>query len=149
MPIAHIAGRPTTTLSTDDHYIGRGMVVNPIGMRDLPNRIAPHPATKLMLSNPGQNIQSSHRNTHRPGRSCTVHKMDKRGACTQAPHFTVTPNNEWFLYYSVGSVQLGNRQECKNTSIRKILIRLPNESMITLHYVRHVPDLARSPVCSC
>ena len=61
----------------------------------------------------------------------------------------MTPNIKWFLNYSVdarGTIQLANGHECIIAGIGEIPIRLPNDNMITLHQVRHVPDRKRSLV---
>ena len=58
--------------------------------------------------------------------------------------FHVTPNIECFSNYSTdtsGTVRLGNGQECKIARTGEVPIKLPNGNTITLHRVRHIPDL--------
>ena len=63
--------------------------------------------------------------------------------------FHATPDIAWFSDYSIGAdgtVRLGIGQKCIIVGIGEVPIQLLNDNSITLHQVRHVPELNKSLV---
>ena len=76
-----------------------------------------------------------------------MRKMHKRGYWTPVPHFTKPRTWNGFRTIRMsGTVWLSNEQESAIAGIKEVSIQLPNDNMITMHQVWHVPALKRSLV---
>ena len=135
MPSAHIAGRLTTTLPTVGHITRTKMAFkNSIEIHDHPIRTILQPTTNQCSGIP-------------VGRSPLTRRLINwrdRIQSTSCTNIATRFGKSWMVFGIFGRSRLNNRQDCRITEISEIPIWLPNGSMITLHHVRHVPNLKRN-----